>query len=118
MKSVLLVDDDPTFCELVCDLLSPLNMSVQIAYNGVEALTLLREKKVDTIVSDIQMPEMDGITFYKRVKLDETLKDIPFVFVTGLSDGDLISHITENLQTPLFHKTAILPDLIDHLNTL
>ncbi len=56
---------------------------VDVAVNGVEALNTAQNKIPDLIISDIMMPEMDGFEFCRRVKEDNRLKIIPFVFYTA-----------------------------------
>jgi PleD family two-component response regulator len=50
--------------------------------NGQIALEKLKTQKADLIISDWHMPVMEGLEFYKAVKKEETLKDIPFLMVT------------------------------------
>lgn len=83
-QSVLLVDDDPNILILLKESLEDLSFSVFTANNGVEALNFLIKNKVDCIVTDIAMPEMDGpqlIATLQR-KMDFT----PFFFITGYLD--------------------------------
>lgn len=82
--SVLIVDDDPSILELLKESLEDLSFTVYTAGNGVEALNFLIKTKVDCIVTDISMPEMDGpqlIATLQR-KMDFT----PFFFITAYLD--------------------------------
>lgn len=63
--------------------------NVYLASNGKEGITLLEEmKKPDLIISDIMMPELDGYDFLKYVSSNEDFKDIPFIFLSAVSDND------------------------------
>jgi two-component system chemotaxis response regulator CheY len=55
------------------------------ASNGIEALELLRTEWVDAILSDINMPGMDGEEFLRRVSADELLREIPVIIIS--TDG-------------------------------
>lgn len=82
--SVLLVDDDPNILELFKESLEDLSFSVLTAHNGVEALAVLAKHKVDCIITDISMPEMDGPALIATL---QARKDFtPFFFITGYLD--------------------------------
>lgn len=55
--------------------------------NGKQALEEIRQKKPDLIVSDLLMPEMDGIELLRRVRQDDDLFDIPFILLTAMDDA-------------------------------
>lgn len=69
-ESVLIVDDEPALASLAKEILSSFGYKIFIAGNGVEALEILEENNnVDLILTDIVMPEMDGLTLAEQVKL-------------------------------------------------
>ena len=55
-----------------------------VASDGVEALTVLRSEQVDLVVSDIEMPRLDGFGLTAQIRHDERLRQIPVVLVTSL----------------------------------
>ena len=80
----LIVDDFSTMRRIVRNLLKEIGFSnAEEAEDGVVALNLLRSSKFDFVVSDINMPNMDGFTLLKSAKADENLKSIPFLMVTA-----------------------------------
>jgi len=80
----LIVDDFSTMRRIVRNLLKEIGFSnAEEAEDGVVALNLLRTSKFDFVVSDINMPNMDGFALLKSAKADETLKSIPFLMVTA-----------------------------------
>ena len=85
--SVLVVDDHLTMVKIVINLLNGIGFKkITYALNGVEALEKISEQKFDIIVSDWNMPEMDGLTLLKKVRSSEGyLKTIPFIIVTAES---------------------------------
>jgi len=88
-KRILVVDDSITSRTLEKDILEAASFDVTTAVDGEEALVKLYEKKFDLVVSDVQMPRMDGITFTSTIKRIDRFKKIPVVLVTALqSDGD------------------------------
>ncbi|RPJ78549.1 MAG: response regulator [Alphaproteobacteria bacterium] len=82
--TVLLVDDDKDIIELFKENLEGLSFDVHTAHNGIEALEFLEKNKVDCIVTDISMPEMNGLEFIEH--LQARLDFTPFFFITGYTD--------------------------------
>lgn len=79
---ILVVEDDMELCGFIRDQLAE-KWSVLTAYNGVEALDVLDRNNVTLIVSDIMMPQMDGIELCRRVKTDTRYSHIPFILLTA-----------------------------------
>ena len=80
----LVVDDFSTMRRIVRNLLKELGYTnVDEAEDGVQALGKLRSDKYDFIVSDWNMPNMDGLTMLKEIRADETLKHLPVLMVTA-----------------------------------
>lgn len=111
-KTVLVVDDDPFYVELVKDLLDMHQYSVFIVYSGETALTTLLQHQVDVIISDIEMPSMNGIDLHKKVSENPALKDIPFIFLTGSEDPRYVRYIAEHPSTTLVRKTEMVDRLL------
>ncbi len=83
-KTVLFVDDDEYLLKMVNYLFMSKGVKLEQAKSGVEGLEKLRSTKIDLIISDISMPEMDGIEFCKKVKKDNLLSKIPVVVLSAL----------------------------------
>ena len=80
----LVVDDFSTMRRIVRNLLRELGfLNVEEAEDGVAALRKLRESNFDFVVSDWNMPNMDGLTMLQSVRADEELKQIPVLMVTA-----------------------------------
>jgi ligand-binding sensor domain-containing protein/signal transduction histidine kinase/DNA-binding response OmpR family regulator len=80
--TILLVDDDVDLLRFEEKFLSS-HYHIKTAENGIQALEILREENVNLIVSDIMMPEMDGLELTKRVKLDIEFSHIPVILLTA-----------------------------------
>ena len=80
-KNVLIVDDDPDVLTMLEGLLKKLEYNPFVAANGEEAVRVIDSNKIDVVVSDLVMPEMNGMELLKRVKSRKG--DIPFVMITG-----------------------------------
>jgi signal transduction histidine kinase len=85
--TILLVEDDKSMLYGMSDLLQVVNIDYEItvlmAGNGREALTLMETQTPDLIVSDIMMPLMDGFQFLAEVQKNPTWLNIPFIFLTA-----------------------------------
>ena len=88
MSKVLLVEDTPFFQRLEMDYLEKAGYEVILAENGIEALKVLQNEKFDAVVSDINMPEMNGLELVKRIRADAQLARLPVIAVTSLT-GEL-----------------------------
>ncbi|MDJ0623506.1 MAG: response regulator [Desulfocapsaceae bacterium] len=82
VEKILIVDDEPMISRLIKSLLNR-DGDVDIAENGAEALNLLKNKYYKLIISDIEMPVMDGLSFYKEAKNNYPNLQERFLFMTG-----------------------------------
>ena len=81
--TALVVEDSPTMRQLIVYALGRIKgLSVVEADDGVDALKKLAGTHFDIILTDINMPVMDGLKLVKRVRGDEVLKSIPIVIIT------------------------------------
>ncbi len=81
-KRILVVDDSITVRELERQLLESRGYSVDIAVDGVDGWNTVRSARYDLVVSDIDMPRMDGIQLVQQIKADARLRSIPVVIVS------------------------------------
>ena len=81
--SILIVDDSPTARAIFQDYLESAGYQVREAENGRRALDLLGERSFDLVLSDMEMPEMDGLAFLKAVRQTHPLIELPVIMVTS-----------------------------------
>lgn len=80
----LVVDDFSTMRRIVCNLLKELGFSnVEEAEDGAVALSKLREGRFEVVVSDWNMPNMDGLTLLQTMRADAELRSLPFLMITA-----------------------------------
>ena len=86
--NILVVEDSLTQALALEDILKRHGYGVKITENGVEGLKRLKDKepKPDLVISDIRMPHMDGFELCRRIKEDKSLRDIPVILLTSLSN--------------------------------
>ena len=80
---ILIVDDTREDLLLLETILSHVGYEVETALNGVEALEKACRGNFNMIISDILMPRMDGFQLCRKIKTDDKLKNIPFIFYTA-----------------------------------
>ncbi|NCD72244.1 fused response regulator/phosphatase [Mucilaginibacter agri] len=90
LKKILLVDDNPLFLKMMAKAFNKAGFECVIAHSANEAIRHMATDVPHAILSDYQMPIMNGIEFRKYVLKQPLLKDIPFIFLTDFSDKDLV----------------------------
>ena len=87
-KTILIVDDSASLRQVVKLALSGAGYEVIEACDGVDALGELDGRKIHLIISDVNMPNMDGITLVKEVKLKAEYKFTPIIMLTTESQEE------------------------------
>jgi DNA-binding response OmpR family regulator len=88
VKKVLLVDDDLTVHQLVGALIQIIgDITVESCYSGREALRIAIASPPDLIISDVNMPDMDGIDLTRLIRSTPAVADTPILLLTGLSES-------------------------------
>ncbi len=115
----LVIDDSPDSRQLLCELLRWHGFAVDASGDGAEALAQARRAAPDVVVSDLQMPVMDGYSLLRLWKLDETLRRVPFVIYTGTYTERRHQKLAHELGADAFLVKPCAPDrLLDTLHSL
>lgn len=109
-KQVLHVDDDAVARELVARILEEQGIEVSEAHHGVEALQLLRERKVDMVLTDLQMPSMDGHDLIERIV--SLYPDLPVIVLAApATANDVLTamrgHVHGYLNKPITEEALL-----------
>ena len=83
MKRILIVDDEKEIGELIKKKLEQNKYEAKTALSGKEALDICKSTKLDLVLLDIAMPDMDGYQFCEQLRGDAEIKNIPILFLTG-----------------------------------
>jgi PleD family two-component response regulator len=83
---ILCIDDSKLNRAFIIKILTPLNITVDEAENGIAGLEMISKNSYDLILLDIIMPEMDGFGFLKEFSRDAREQFIPVILMTGLDD--------------------------------
>lgn len=117
-KTVLVIDDEPDYLELLRELLGQYPLAVLTAENGSEALKILKSGPVDAIISDIEMPVMNGIALHAQLQYSAELKSIPFVFLSGSENPDVITYASQQSNVAFVRKAQVPEMLVAALDNL
>jgi two-component system, chemotaxis family, chemotaxis protein CheY len=103
-RSILIIDDSVAFSRLLTHILDA-NYDCAVARNGIEAFALLRAWTIpDLIICDLNMPEMDGISFLNELQNSGLYNCIPVIIMTGEESYLTDSSIVQDLQTRFIRK--------------
>lgn len=84
-KSIILAEDSITSRLFLKNVLESAGYKIKTTVDGKEAFTALKQNKYDLLISDVEMPRMNGFELTESVRKDKTLADIPVILVTSLS---------------------------------
>lgn len=119
--SILIAEDSRIQAKMLEEKLIEAGYEVRVANNGQIALEKVQEKRPTLVISDIEMPTMTGYEFCKAVKSDPTLKTIPFILLSTLSEPlDIIEGLhcgADNYVTKPYDFDYLLSRVEDLLNT-
>ena len=87
-QTILVVEDSITARSLLRNIIESAGFDVATAVDGAEALEVLSKEKFTLVVSDIEMPRMNGIELTTRIRSDPELNDLPVILVTALESAD------------------------------
>lgn len=106
--TILHVDDDPGFADLTAEYLERLDdqFDVRVEYDAAAALERIHAdpKAIDCIVSDYEMPDIDGLEFLKRVRSQHPDLDIPFILLTGKGSEEIAAEALNAGATSYIQK--------------
>ena len=109
-RTVLIVDDTPDNITLLSNLLKD-KYNTKVATSGATALQIVASSKVDLILLDIMMPDMDGLETCRRLKADPGSSAIPVVFLTAKSQQEDES-LGRSAGAVDFLRKPVNPDLL------
>ena len=98
--TILVVDDNPDMATVLADILEVKGFAVHAVNSGAEALQFMQAHPVDILLTDVKMPEMNGLELYRQVK--QNYPNVTTVFMTAYAADDLIQQgMAEGIKTVL-----------------
>ena len=116
-KQLLIVDDDPMQLKLMEEIFANYPVSVTTTTDASKVVALLKQNHFDLVLSDIQMPKMDGFELIEKIKQDTSIREIPVIALTGKRDLIQEDFIRKGFTT--FHPKPIqLDKLLQQLQAI
>lgn len=113
---ILLVDDDRRMTRTLADILTLTGYEVVEAESGAEALQKVADTRFDCVLSDIKMPEMDGVELHRRMR--EMQPGLPVILMTAYAANELISRGLEDGVVGVFDKPLDINYLLGFFTSL
>lgn len=114
--SILVVEDNFDVNELIVRAVKPYAKDIFIAYNGIEGLDLYAKHEIDVILTDFDMPVMNGLLMIKNIR--ETYEHTKIFLVTGIHDMDMIAKAVELNINYLIKKPIELRKIFEKLEDI
>jgi CheY-like chemotaxis protein len=108
---ILVVDDDPLVIRLIIDTLNVEGYDVDSAENGVAALEKIRHAHFDLILSDLHMPQLDGVGLYRALTEGQDHRVVKIIFLTGSVGSSDLHRFLKEAGLPLLRKPFNLAEL-------
>lgn len=113
----MMVDDSALSLRNMKRILEPTYKTVLVT-NGAQAITQIDKHRPDLIILDYEMPVCNGERIFKLLKANETTKDIPVIFLTGVSDKDNIMAVLKLNPAGYFLKPPVAEKLLGKIREI
>ncbi len=109
---VLVADDESIIAQLIADVLGGEGYNVDTAPHGVAALERLARRTYDVVLSDLRMPELDGLGLFREI--EQRYPDLlhRFAFITGTSEHADYQGFVDDVKVPVLTKPFDMADLV------
>ncbi len=119
MKKVLIIEDDTFLQSLEVGKIKKGGYDVITASTGEEGLEKIHEPNISLILLDLMLPKFDGFDILKKVRENESLKNIPVIVFSNLSEEKEVKKAKDLGSTEFMVKSNFtLDELIDRINTI
>ena len=113
MARILVIDDEPLICEMLHEVLTGIGHDVAVASDGREAVKLMRSWPADLVITDIFMPEQDGLSTIEELRrVHPDAKTIAISGGSRIRDADVLKWAAELGASYVFQKPLEWPDLL------
>jgi DNA-binding response OmpR family regulator len=118
MNNILIIEDNKPYREMLNFILTEENFNVRAAENGIIGLKMANTETPDLIITNIEMPELDGFEVVMELRKNKKTSTIPVIFLTGHPSEEFKQRSEELGARVYFDKTIILDELIDKIKSI
>ena len=111
-QAILILEDEPMISELLSFHLTEKGYSLFTTASPRDAMEILSSQQIDLVLCDIILPEMDGLTFSRKLREDPAYLTVPFIFMTASDSGELKSEALESGSDEFIAKPIEFEELI------
>ena len=115
-SKILLLEDDLTLSETVCEYLQEQNFEVEVVYDGEDALNLIYEKNFDLLLLDVNVPNINGFEVLEQIRNNSN--KTPAIFITSLNSIDSLEKGFSSGCDDYIRKPFELKELLLRINTI
>ena len=116
METILVIDDDVEMRDVLFDLLSLDGYEVLLAGDGASGVDRYRNSLPELVITDLQMPNSNGIEVLKELRLEDS--HVPILVITGTSDPELTEDIAMETANKVLNKPFGVDELLTALDDL
>ena len=117
-KRILVVDDSPLILSMLCDMLNLLGFQTAGASNGLQGCELVRDGCYDLIMTDLNMPGMDGVEFVQRLRTLPNGESVPIIMLSGEADQSRLEEVKKYGVSTIIGKPFRRDELKTALETV
>ena len=117
-KTILLVDDDPHFTRVLRLKLENAGYVVESTWDGNIALTIIENLQPSLVISDLNMPNMDGFSLYEKLTSIPGLEDVPFIILSAAIDMETQQRLKKMERATFVSKPFSPRKLLELVNNL
>lgn len=111
-KTVLIVDDDKLTREGLSTMLRSAGHNVIEAEDGEQALDMLKQRMPDLVITDVHMPNMDGVTLVDTIRKNPSTKDVPVIILTNDDTAETLNSALAAGVTVYLAKANLGPEAL------
>jgi len=119
-KVILIADDSPTIRKFITISLKMNGFDILSASDGMEALELLPKKKIDLVITDLNMPNVDGFELIKTIRENSEYKEVPIIILSSLDRKEDIqkglSYGADSYLIKPFNQKVVLYEISKYIN--
>ena len=116
--NVLIVDDDKIMLKIEENILKKVNLNVFKAYNGEEALKCINDNNIDLVLTDLNMPKLDGEELLIKIRKLKTMDELPVIVISSNKERFQISKLLKLGANDYLTKPFLKEELILRVNNL